>query len=177
MNIGGSFGGGYGGYRPMESSSYGAAPAAQKDGFESRRQSMAYGDSLSVTSLGRRETRTVVERSPEETADRLKKGRTVCWVLGAIGLFVFGIMAVQPILLPLCTLGMCFANGWSEWLEFTTTIFKMSLFPASFGALFFGGALLLDQSLKAVEAQVGSQQEGKLTPEMMEQMLKQGQAR
>lgn len=178
MNVGGSFGGGYGGYRPMEPSSYGASSsgATQKDSFEARRQSMPYGDSLIVSSLGRRESKQS-EAHPEQTADRLKKGRIACWVLGAISLFVFSLLAVQPILLPLCTFGMCFSNGWAEWVEFTTSIFKMSLFPASLGVLLIGAGFICDQSLKGIESQLAKQEKGKLTPELVDLMLKQGQTK
>ena len=174
MNVGGSFDGGYGEYRPKDSSSYSSrsgGDASQKDKFEAPRQTMTYGDSLVVSSLGRRENRAR-KSSPEKTIDRLKKGRIACWIIGAIGFFAFGILAVQPILLPLCTLGMC---GWSDWLEFTRAIFKMSLIPASFGALFVGAGFFCDHSLKAIEEQLNKQEKVKLAPEFVELMLRQGQ--
>ncbi len=175
MNVGGSFSNSYGGYRSMEPSSYGASGSGtgQKDKFEAPRQSMAYGDSLMVSSLGRREAQRA-ESDPAQTADRLKKGRTTCWILGAISLFVFGIMAVQPILLPLCTFGMCFSNGWAEWMEFTRAIFKMSLFPAALGAVLVGIGFFCDNSLKGIQSQLDQKEKSKLSPDLMDQMLKQG---
>ena len=178
MNVGGSFSNSYGGYRSMEPSSYGASGSGpgQKDKLEGpSRQSMYGGDSLMVSSLGRREAKRS-ESDPEQTADRLKKGRTTCWILGAVSLFVFGIMAVQPILLPLCTFGMCFSNGWAEWMEFTRAIFKMSLFPASIGAVLVGIGFYCDYSLKGIQSQLDQKDKSKLAPDLMDQMLKQGRA-
>ncbi len=177
MNVGGSFGGNYGGYRGGGSSQYGGGRSAgQRDQMHAPRPAMPYGDLLNVASLGRREP--LADRSsPEQTIDRFKKGRNACWVLGAISLFAFSIMAAQPVLLPLCTFGMCFSNGWSDWLEFTTSILKMSLFPASLGALFVGVGFFCDQSLKEIEAQAATQDKTKLTPDLRELVLRQGRSK
>ncbi len=91
---------------------------------------MKFGDSLLVGAPLPRKATPKTDVDPKQTLKWLQMSRTICFSLAAVATFVFGIMALQPILLPLFTFGMCFSGGFAEWLEFSGAVLKISMIPA-----------------------------------------------
>ncbi len=126
----------------------GAPSAAPQTGAEEvdqvitkRPTHMPFGDSLLIGSpLPRRDHRAAVkqETDPRQVLKGYQLARFLCIGLGVLSLFTFGIMALQPLLLPIFTMGACFANGAQEWIEFSATILRVSLIPGFAGLALSG---------------------------------------
>lgn len=70
------------------------------------------------------------DASKQQTLQAMQWLRGISWSIGGLSLVVFLVMFIQPLLLPIFTFGICFCNGFGEWLEFSSAIVKMSLIPA-----------------------------------------------
>ncbi len=96
------------------------------------------GDSLSGLTLARRAdaNKKNAKTDPEQVMKAAKLTRFISWALSAVSFLIFAILFLQPILLPIFTFGAVFSGGFGDWVEFTTTILKVSLFPAAAGIIF-----------------------------------------
>ncbi|MDP1835669.1 MAG: hypothetical protein Q8K75_07040 [Chlamydiales bacterium] len=134
---------------------------------------MPFGDSLLVGSaLPRKSTVKAADVDPEQTLKTARIVRAVTWGLGGISLLVFLIMFIQPLLLPIFTLGTCFSGGMGEWLDFSFAVLKISLIPAAIGMVLSWVGYFAHRKVKELtEQQDSSTEQGRplmnLSPALM----------
>ncbi len=122
-------------------------------------RSLKFGDSLLVGAPLARKVTPKTQVDPKQTLKWLELGRTICYSLAAVATFVFGIMALQPILLPLFTFGMCFSGGFAEWMEFSGAVLKISLVPAVIALGCGWTGYFVQRKAKALANQLKQQEE------------------
>ncbi len=122
---------------------------------------VGYGDSILVGSpLARKaDSKTKPGMDQEQALKAFQLTRTISAGLASVALFVFGIMILQPLLLPLFTLGMCFSTGMAEWLDFSWTILKISIIPAAVGTICGWVAYFAHRKSKALSRQLEEREE------------------
>lgn len=114
----------------------GASPGASTDSFSSTQpRKMQFGDSLIGTALPRKAP-AKNEADPAQMLKMARIARGFGWVLSGLAFFIFIIMVLQPILLPLFTFGACFSGGFGEWMDFSFAVLKVSLIPLALGLIF-----------------------------------------
>lgn len=125
-------------YQPSEYAS-GAVPSSGDGGEQdqviqpkhrARLPGDSLGDSLS-SPLPRRapQNKTGPAVDPHKKLLGLQVARFAAFALAAVSAFIFGVMVLQPILLPIFSLGTCFSCGVQEWAEFSVTALKISTIP------------------------------------------------
>lgn len=133
-----------------------AAPAARK---------VQFGDSLVGAALPRRTNERVpTPMDPEQALKTAQIVRVASWGIAGLSLFIFAIMFLQPILLPLFTFGACFSGGFGEWLEFSYAVLKASMVPAAITIAFGWIGYFAHRKAKELEDTIAEKTKPKQTP-------------
>lgn len=106
------------------------APAPQPLRFPSA------GDSfISMSSDGYPVSRPKRVVSPEMLCARWTLVAVLTGCLSAVSTLIFMLLASQPLLVLILTLGGCLFDGCDEWLDFTYDVFTISLIPLAIAIL------------------------------------------
>jgi hypothetical protein len=128
---GGHYYGGPGSAAPAAAATTGEEGAAEQPLLRTGRPTQ-FGDSLIGLELARKAP-AKSEFTPDQVLKAARITRGVCCGIAAVSSFAFLTIFLQPVLLPLFTFGACFSGGFSEWLQFSFEVLKVSVVPLVIG--------------------------------------------